>query len=256
MLHIGVCDDDPLFISLIVKVLRAYCAENNLKSEIIAFEYPNKMLQFAEENSQLFDIVFLDIDMPGMDGHILAQRLRSLECHFELVFVTSHENLMQHSFRYLPREFIVKDELQSRIPKIMPVLIGYIQKYRTAAFTVLHVRENYHIGTVAPRPFYLRVSVKDIRFCEVVSGKLFVDIDNVSYILKDKTFAEFSKELENRGFIRIYRGMVVNPEHIKIIEQSNVVLLNDDRLRLSRYLRKAALKSFSSFVRQSEDWGH
>ncbi len=251
MLHIGICDDDPVFISFFSKSLRDYCEKKAIEVDIKMFSCPEEILVFVESKNRYFDIIFLDIDMPSINGHVLAERLRLLDTNFELVFVTSHRDRMQTSFRFLPRDFIFKSELESRLTEVMPMLISYIQKFRKETYMLFQVSANHPFRKESSRFFYIRAPIKDIRFVEIVAGTMFIDISCESYILKGYSFSELSESLIAKGFILIYRATVVNPEHIQIVEQKDILLLNGDRLRLSRYMRKDVENQFSKFVR---DW--
>ena len=90
MLSIVVCDDDVNFIDLILKPAFEELHAHN--SANFSVQYLNNPLQVLDlfRSGNIPDILFLDIEMPDMNGKVLAGKLRAIDRSFSLVFISLH----------------------------------------------------------------------------------------------------------------------------------------------------------------------
>ena len=71
------------------------------------------------EEGRNYDIYFLDVEMPAIDGLELAQRIRRLEPEANIVFVTSYEKYAVPSYKLRANYYILKDEYRQEVPQIL-----------------------------------------------------------------------------------------------------------------------------------------
>ena len=107
MLQVGLCDDEPVLLDTLEEKVRRCFSENLIFAEIQAFTGGQNLLYEAEDGKR-FDLLLLDIEMPGMDGLELASRLRLLLPDALLIFITSHVEFALDAyelstFRYIPK---------------------------------------------------------------------------------------------------------------------------------------------------------
>ena len=107
MVKFAVCDDEPEVLNHISDKLREYYPE---KCEIKKYGDGESLL--ADCRKQLFDALFLDIDMPGLDGMELAKRIREHNECIKIIFVTNKDNLVYSSLKYVPFRFIRKTHFE------------------------------------------------------------------------------------------------------------------------------------------------
>lgn len=117
MLRVSIIDDEVLAINLLEKFLE----------EINGVEIIGKHTWFEEglENikSQKPDLVFLDIDMPGLNGIGVAERIKEIDETIEIIFVTAYDQYALEAFRVHAVDYLLKptdkNRLKSTIKKIM-----------------------------------------------------------------------------------------------------------------------------------------
>lgn len=102
-MNIFICDDDPNIISQISTYIQEYFKKNKLKCPTLI---PCCSGETLLSNQQYPDIVFLDIEMPGMSGITTATKLKELNPHVIIFIVTSFMEYLDtameiHVFRYL-----------------------------------------------------------------------------------------------------------------------------------------------------------
>jgi two-component system, LytTR family, response regulator LytT len=105
ILRIGICDDTQTDIIHLEKHIKHYMASYNIEFEIESFRSGATLLQAQKE--QTFHILLLDIEMPEINGMMIARYLRDeLYDDVFIVFVTSYPQYMQESFDVQPFLFL------------------------------------------------------------------------------------------------------------------------------------------------------
>lgn len=109
MIKIAVVDDEEMFILSFQKDLDRLFKQNNVDFLITSFTNGNEFMASYEEAK--YDLVFLDIDIPYINGIEIASAIRSKKINTELIFVSGHDNFVFESICYAPFRFIRKAEL-------------------------------------------------------------------------------------------------------------------------------------------------
>ena len=104
-MRIALCDDQIEYAETLLVKLKSFEAFSCAKLDL--FSSGNQLLQ-SVENGNIYDLFFLDIDMPGIDGLELGKRLNSYCKKAIIIFVTNHEKYAIDAFDcdacgYLPR---------------------------------------------------------------------------------------------------------------------------------------------------------
>lgn len=90
MIKIAICDDEELFRSEMEKFVSVYGNESDTEIEIDTYESASQMVKEIHDSGKRYDILFTDIEMPGLDGMEAAMALREMGETAEICFVTSH----------------------------------------------------------------------------------------------------------------------------------------------------------------------
>ena len=215
MVKFAVCDDEPEMTDYISDKLREYYPED---CEIRKYKDGESLL--ADSRKQLFDALFLDIDMPGLDGMELAKKIREHSECIKIIFVTNKDNLVYSSLKYVPFRFIRKTHLEEEFPEAVEALRDSIAQSNA---TVIFNTKNGQIC----------VQVCDIIYAEVTNHSITV------YLAEDKltvfkSMYELNSELEKFGFIRTHKSFLVNHRHVKSILQGNILTDANQSVPLSR----------------------
>lgn len=105
---IAICDDDSIFTEETIKLILNYQFERNTDFTISSFKDGNNLLSNFK-NSGDFQILFLDIEMPGLNGIELASIIRSsIDRHVFIVFISSYPEYMHESFKVHPYNYLQK----------------------------------------------------------------------------------------------------------------------------------------------------
>ena len=220
MIRICLADDEAEFLALMKGLLENYLAEKAVLCEIDAYENPEPLYwEFLEKRE--YDICFLDIEMPQMDGRELAEKIRKLSDSTNIVFLTSHKEFIKAGYRVRAFDFITKDMVREEIPDVLDRLLQKLERDEQKFYTIwTHSR-------------YEKIPYHDI-IC------IYKQNQNVRFVLKAeekqerKAIRKVLEELDGNGFLLVERGCIVNLEHIDRINARQVILSNGSALTISK----------------------
>jgi two-component system, LytTR family, response regulator LytT len=152
-----------------------------------------------------YDVVFLDIDMPGLTGMQLAEALGELERQPAIVFVTAYSEHAVRAFDVEATDYLVKpvelERLKRAVDRLAPA----------AASAEVPRIERIPVEKGGKK---LLLSVEDIFYIMAKDDYSYLFTDGERY-LSTMSLAELERKLEPRGFFRVHRRFVVNLAHVK-----------------------------------------
>ncbi|MHA4846587.1 LytR/AlgR family response regulator transcription factor [Flavitalea antarctica] len=221
MLKAILIDDEPDCIRLLSLQLNEFCPQVQILGQYTSSEEGLRAIQ-----TQHPDLVFLDIEMPGMNGFTLLEQLGPIS--FSLIFVTAYNDFAVKAFRFSALDYLLKPldakELQDAVRKAEKG-----QRIDQRQFDMLKSQlfSGQHPAKIAV-PYQGGVHFIDLQnivYCEADSNytKLFVTTGK-SYLLS-KTLREVQQVLEERNFLRVHRQYLVNLDHIKVYRKGESAYL-------------------------------
>ena len=123
MFKIALCDDDASFLDFLQNLLLIEFSAHNCNIHIEKFISGKKLIESVEKNMEIYDIIFLDINMPEISGLSIADKLRQLDDKFILIFTTNMENDAPRGYRYNAFRFILKRTLRSDIQEAISTIL-------------------------------------------------------------------------------------------------------------------------------------
>lgn len=121
--NIAICDDEKVALELLGSSLRGALRTRNVDASIETFSRPRELLLRMQTTS--FDLLFLDIEMPGMTGLELAQRLRREGNLIDIIYISNREDLVFDALRTNPRGFIRKNRLIQDVSGVIDTYMAY-----------------------------------------------------------------------------------------------------------------------------------
>lgn len=228
-LKIAICDDEQQMIDEIRTVVDASLTGADVCT------YPGGT-QFLADAERCFDVILLDIDMPGMSGMEVAAELTKKTPDTLIVFVTAHDELVYDSFRYHPFAFVRKSYLKDELMRVLRDCIK-----------VLEGRERYCCfkaegGTV-------RLALGDIFYFEADANYISVHAGPEAHKFRS-TMAAVEASLSKDDFLRIHKGFIVNMGHIRTCRQDEVTLDNGETLPIGKAYAEAARQNILKYMRR------
>ena len=215
---IAVCDDEKILCEKVCCLLEQYRKKNCLSYNLVHFLSGQDLLNYKEDIS----LVFLDIEMPKMDGMEVARILKQTRKDTVLVFLTSHKEMMQRAFKVKAFRYLIKpvkpNELYECIDDFMEEL---------EATTTILCREG--IQKI--------VHTKHIIYIEAGARNTVVRTEDGSYESKNK-MNDWEVVLRDECFFRCHKTYFVNLAYVDEITKEYATLYNQERVAISRRKRK------------------
>lgn len=217
-LKIAICDDEVNQIEYLSGVVHAWAKKN--RHAIQVRTYPSAkafLLDYAEEKD--FDILLLDIEMPGMSGVELAKAVRKENSTVQIVFITGYYEYFSDGFDVSALHYLIKPADER---KLMPVLDRAVSNLTYRQRAVLLSSPD---GDV-------KVSLADIYYVE--SENVHVAVHTPSGVYRSRiSLAKFSEQLDET-FLKVHRSYIVNLKYVKKITRTDITMVNGDLVPISR----------------------
>ena len=221
MIRALICDDEALVRSELAFTLR------RVEPEIELVESSNALEALAELQQERFDVIFLDVRMPGLSGLDAMTVISKAQNRPHVVFVSAHEGHALAAFEHAALDYLLKPVAEQRLQVTL-------QRLHAA----LDERVPVSGRAIARLPVEAEGRTRLVRVAEV--RVVSADERNVCVVLFDETvrfrgsLAECEERLRGQRFLRVHRGYIVNLDHIIEVSPSfggTYVLRVDDRPR-------------------------
>lgn len=232
-MRIAICDDDAKFTDRLKVFIEKELGARNVTPHICVYHDGGAFIA----DHAACDAVFLDIDMPSVNGFDIAERINGMGDAL-IVFVTMHDELVYSSIRFRPFRFVRKTHLEQELPEVLDDLNREV--YKRSAGRKFEFRTQ--TGVV-----FLDVST--IVYIEIYGHWLHVCVDGGEDLNCYGSLAELEKELAPFDFIRTHKSYIVNCKYIYAIEKGQIVLDDGIKILLSRYRAGEVRDKFRRYVR-------
>ncbi|WP_321016480.1 LytR/AlgR family response regulator transcription factor, partial [Hungatella effluvii] len=194
MISIAICDDDNDFRLLLRDAV--YKMIESHGEQAVIEDFSDGQTCLSQLGSRKFNILFLDIEMPGMDGFSMAGKMQKSYPNIVLIFVSSHESLVFQSYEYDTFWFMRKSALITDLKKA-------IDKY----FARIVYNELYYVVN-AQKVYY-----KDILYIECNGHLITIKTADRTYSMCG-SLKKLEEELTPYQFIRVHKSFLVNMKQI------------------------------------------
>ncbi|MDD6270215.1 MAG: LytTR family DNA-binding domain-containing protein [Oscillospiraceae bacterium] len=234
MIRIAICDDDDNSIQSCKEIITSM--NINDLDMIDSYESGEVFLNEVLVKNVQYDIVILDIDMPGMNGFEVAKKLNEREIDMLIMFYTAHEQYVFKAFEFQPFRYIRKEFTHIELPFAIRCAIDII--------------ENKHDKNIVIRSYGSDIRIKTNNIVYFAKNNHYTEI----FLTQNKmietrtTLSQLLDTIDCNSFIYVNKGCVVNMKHIEIMNVNEVVLDNGEKIPISRRNYKTLKAAFSRYI--------
>lgn len=234
-MRIAVCDDDDLEIASLSKLIDEYQAARGVQIDRRLFHSGTELLYGMRGGE--YDIVFLDVLMPGLSGIQAAQELRELDKNVRLIFLSASPDFALDSYIVDAYHYLLKPaEADTLFP-----LLDKIEKD-------LSLREKQGF-ILKNRKGIIWISFTELIYADVINKTVSFHLSDGSIHKAAATLSEYEKILLSRPeFLKTHRSYIVNLSHVQAVCANCVVTKNGYTIPLSRLLRRRIRDAFTEFL--------
>ena len=240
MLKIALLDDDKTALLISKGAIESFFQEKNIAISLDAFSSPGNFLAMAKEEN--YRLVFLDIDMPELNGLQVGEQLKGFDPQTDIIYISQREDLVFDTLKLHPFGFIRKSKIIQDFASVLELFVN----------TALNTQSENKKITISSKK-------------ETISA----DIDSVMYIEGNKNYQTFylkdgnvfdarvlmgdlETKLKEHGFIRVHKGYLVNYLFIRHVGVNEVTLTNNKILPLSSKRKDEIMEEYLSITRKNK----
>lgn len=231
LLRVAVVEDDMSALTQIQGFLARYQAERGMPIKVFPFEDGSEIL---EGYRPVYDIIFLDIEMPRVDGMAAAETIRRTDQNVVIVFITNMAQYAIQGYSVGALDFVLK-----------PVDYHTFCVKLDRAVRLVDRRAQAQIILALPGGA-VRLDIRQIYYVEIQDRRLHYHTDQGLYTLRG-SMKEAEAQLAGRHFVRCNYWYLVNLFHVTEVKK-DVAVVAGHELEISRRNRAAFLSALTNYV--------
>lgn len=219
-LKICICDDETAQRSYLADVVSSWAKRNRHLTELKQYADAKSFLfDYSEEKD--FDILLLDVEMPGMNGIELAKAVRRENAAVQIIFVTGYYEYFSDGFDVSALHYLIKPADEGKLCAVLDKAADHLA-YRQRS-VLLSTSEGD-----------IKVPLADILYVEAQNVYVIVHTAHGNYRTR-MSLAKFSEQLDET-FFRVHRSFVAGLKYIRKIMRTEITMINGETIPISRGL--------------------
>lgn len=203
MIKIAFCDDDSTVLDTLHEDLALYRASRNKEIADCFFQNPIELITEIEKGMR-YDIIFLDILMPGENGMDAAAEIRTYDENVKIVFLTSSSEYAVQSYRIQAFYYQLKPISRDEFFHLMDSILVQLEKQQAKSLLL------------SCKNGITRIKPEQLEYCEVIHRTLLIHLISGEVLESIGTMEELNEQLKSFGnFLRPHRSYIVNLDYIQ-----------------------------------------
>lgn len=237
MLNIAICDDEPVIASE-VETLLLNLSQKTATELVTDIFSDGVTLMESYAAGRRYDIIYLDIQMQTVDGLATAKKIRSLDSSVLIVYISGFSKFMESAFEVDAFDFICKPLQKERFEKCFLRAVNRVVSSQTAYY-------EYHYKNE-----WIKIALKDILYFESVGRKICIHLSNGQMESFNEKLDMIEQQLSNSKlpFLRTHKSYFVNYHYIRALSRTQIRLLTDAILPVSREKYSDISKKFGKLL--------
>lgn len=233
-MKIAICDDDSKELLNIASLVEAYRNARKADLTYISFQSAAELLSCMDAGD--YDVLLLDVLMPGINGIQAAREIREQNRHVEIVFLTSSPEYAVESYSVRAHYYLLKPPSEEKLFPILDMLMDKFKRPEDALRIKTH-------SSVFSLPYgkieYIEVSAKKLYFC----------LTDGSTREVTGSMADFEQTLLKRpGFMKVHRSYIANLQWVQELRQGELITVSGRRVPVSRTAYPQARTAYTQFL--------
>ena len=233
MYHIAIVEDELEFTQQLVGYLKQFEQENHVEFKVSVFRDGADILK---DYKREYDAVFLDIEMPEVNGMDAAEQIRDMDEEVVLMFITNMAQYAIQGYSVGALDFVMKPITYYTFSlKLKRVLKRIVKKEKEQESIVLQLQDGM-----------MKLDIRDIYYVEVQNRMLYYYTAKGTYSVKG-TLQSVEKQLENYSFAKCNHWYLVNLKHVKEVRK-NIAYVGCYEVEISRRNKNTFLSALTEYL--------
>ena len=227
---IAIIDDNDLDAANLESSIKRY-QEAHKDTCSFAITKFNRGINFLEPFNDIFDVAFLDIDMPVMSGLECAKKIRENGSQMSIVFVTNYASLAVDGYGVDALDFVVK-----------PVKDVDLNRAMDKLFNKLEAEEKEDKLIVKTKSGYQTIRIKTIKYVEINVHDVYYYTTTGVYKTRE-VLKQIEKNINNPKFVMCSSSYLINLDFVDSIEKDDI-RIDGRRIKIARTRKKDFIAAF------------
>lgn len=233
MYHIAIVEDEIGFVSQLQGFLLQFAQENNVEFKVSIFHDGAEILKDYKNG---YDAIFLDIEMPEINGMEAAEQIRAMDEDVVLMFITNMAQYAIQGYAVGALDFVMKPvNYYTFSMKLKRVLKRVEKKDREQEHIILQLSDGMK-----------KLDIRHIYYVEVQNKVLYYYTSKGTFSVKG-TLQSVEKQLEKYSFAKCNHWYLVNLKHVKEVRK-NIAYVGCYEVEISRRNRAAFLTALTEYL--------
>lgn len=218
MIKVALCDDDLSALDEIRGLLDQYRVKRKQKIMCTAFHSFLELLAAIERGTR-FEILFLDVLMPGGNGIRVAEEIRQYDRVVKIIFLTSSSEFAVQSYTVGAYFYQMKPVWEDDFFQLMDSAVSECQKAEQSSL-ILRCKDGL-----------TRIILDRLEYCEVIGRTLLFHMENGRILESTGSLDELYGHLSQyENFLRPHRSFLINMEYVRNISYKAITMENLARI--------------------------
>lgn len=228
-MRIILCDDDKIFLQQMKKYLLEFFRLDKLRAPEIASYVSGDELAASGD---VGEIAFLDVEMPGLSGIHVGEKLKRLNPRIKIIILTSYIDYLDEAMKFHVFRYLSKPVDKNRLFRNMKEALYQIQM------------ETRPVPIVRKEGVVVR-QADDVLMVEAQSRKVVVTTVDSTYETVTP-IREWGHLLEIPSFFQTHRSFIINMRYVASFTKDTVRLIGPDKQERTAYLTKRRYTEFKN----------
>ncbi len=234
MIKIAIVEDEKIQADNFIKYLNRFAIENDLKFSVTHF--PNGA-RFLKTYRRQFDLVFMDIELPEMNGMEVSAKLREMDTDVIIIFVTNLAQYAVKGYEVDALDFVVK-------PVTYPVMALKVQ--RAVDRITRTVKRDSREISVKEGDYIRTIKHGNVKYVEILGHKIV--FHTTEGVFKSYgTLKKLEEEFKDSNFQRCNSCYLVNLKFVSSVV-GHSVFVDGEELQISQPRRKAFVRALNAYM--------
>lgn len=248
LLRIAIVEDETPHAELLTQQIESWQKQQNMENvglEVVIRHFCHASAFFFAWEEESYDMIFLDIQMPGINGMEAARKIRETDGEVKLVFTTGIADYMQEGYEVEAVRYLLKPITREKLWQCLDRLRQAPAPSQRLVFQTLE-------GVV-------KVSEQEIEYfearghytiCHLWEGQLLPGQDAVTEVKLRESFNALCERLSARPFVRCHRSFLCSIPRIHRVDRTEILLESGGSVPLSRRMYESVVKAFIAYFRR------
>ncbi len=237
LFRIAVCDDELNQIKIIEEYLTRFSVKTDVEFLTERFTSGIDLLKRYYNEKSPFEMIFLDMEMPGLNGIETAEKIRAVPDRNVLIsFITGYPEYMQDSFDVQASQYFTKPLSYELFEQKLEKMLSYICELGT------------NITVISQKNGEIILHLDEIVCIESEKRTGIVITTNKEEIIVKGKLTDFEDELADKYFICIHRTCLANMKYIRKFNADSLEFSTGKTVRVSRRKLSEIKEAFSKYM--------